>query len=160
MPAHLRGHAGGMWSVVKQWPMSGTKVPENLQLLRFDPHANLLGSLVVANAKGEGGSGIPGGRRYAIEVTSGGRPVLAYMAEAPLGGTYSMRVTRRDPWGYPSCEAAGVCGTKSIADCDDADPCTADNCDPLAGCTHKPIPVAAECATGSKCNAAGKCEKP
>jgi hypothetical protein len=54
----------------------------------------------------------------------------------------------------------GTCAKGSALSCDDGNPCTKDGCDPLAGCTHQPIPGACEdgnvCTTGDICDK-GKC---
>ncbi len=43
--------------------------------------------------------------------------------------------------------AAGVCAGGQPLNCDDGDPCTADNCDPSAGCVHTPL----TCDDGNDC---------
>ena len=58
-----------------------------------------------------------------------------------------------DPWGHATCAEAGVCASKTLEECLDTDPCTADDCDPKLGCTHVPLPDDATCnwSTGAKC---------
>ena len=58
-----------------------------------------------------------------------------------------------DPWGHATCAEAGVCASKTLEECLDTDPCTADDCDPKLGCTHEPLPDDATCnwSTGAKC---------
>ncbi len=46
---------------------------------------------------------------------------------------------RVGPWGELDCGATGACHDKTMADCDDGDPCTADLCQPAKGCVIKPI---------------------
>lgn len=42
-------------------------------------------------------------------------------------------------WGHASCVTAGLCASKPLTACDDADPCTADTCLPAKGCAHTAI---------------------
>ena len=72
----------------------------------------------------------------------------------------SANMFRRDAWGNASCAAAGACGGLSPAACADANPCTADGCAPLAGCTHTPLPAGAQCGDDKACDAKGKCTQP
>jgi MYXO-CTERM domain-containing protein len=51
---------------------------------------------------------------------------------------------------------AGVCPTSALIDCNDANPCTADACDPATGCTHVPDDTAS-CSDGDLCTTADKC---
>ncbi len=53
--------------------------------------------------------------------------------------------------------AAGVCPTSALIDCNDANPCTADACDPATGCTHAADDTAT-CSDGDLCTAADKCK--
>jgi MYXO-CTERM domain-containing protein len=57
--------------------------------------------------------------------------------------------------------ANGVCPASAAIDCNDANPCTADGCDPATGCTHVADDAATcndgdLCTTGDACKA-GKC---
>jgi hypothetical protein len=56
-------------------------------------------------------------------------------------------------------DAAGTClGTDISANCDDSDPCTADVCDPVGGCSHSVEGVDAACDDGDPCTAADVCQ--
>lgn len=57
------------------------------------------------------------------------------------------------------CTADGSCAGVPRADIADADPCTADTCDPASGVvTHTIVPVGTSCADGDACNGAETCE--
>ena len=60
---------------------------------------------------------------------------------------------RTDPWGHISCAEAGPCASKTLADCDDAKPCTADLCDGKTGCTHTNLTNGSACGGGKSCTA-------
>ncbi len=58
--------------------------------------------------------------------------------------------------GAKTCSADGVCmGGGPPINCDDANPCTDDACDPATGCTH--TPNTASCARDA-CSSADRCE--
>jgi len=68
-----------------------------------------------------------------------------------------------------SCADATVCNgaeTCSSGSCvaggppvvDDANPCTADACDPVAGVTHTPVAVGTSCSNGDACDGAETCD--
>jgi len=85
---------------------------------------------------------------------------------ALVGGMLDMApwVARIDPWGHISCSDAVACVGPG-ADCDDGNPCTADDCAPATGCTHVPLPAGATCSKGEACvrhacaSPGGACEK-
>ncbi len=54
--------------------------------------------------------------------------------------------------------AGGVCPTSALIDCNDANPCTADACDPATGCTHVADDTAS-CSDGDLCTTADKCSR-
>jgi hypothetical protein len=51
---------------------------------------------------------------------------------------------------------AGVCGPTGSLDCDDANPCTDDSCDPKIGCVH--VSNAAPCDDGNGCTTGDTCK--
>jgi hypothetical protein len=57
--------------------------------------------------------------------------------------------------GTATCAGTAGCQPGSPPDCSDPNPCTADTCDPAAGCLHTPIPgcctTPAECDDGNGC---------
>ncbi len=53
--------------------------------------------------------------------------------------------------------AGGTCASASIS-CDDGDPCTADSCDPLAGCVHAPAANGTACNDHDACTQADTCQ--
>ncbi len=53
--------------------------------------------------------------------------------------------------------AAGVCPSSAPIDCNDANPCTSDACDPLTGCTHVADDTGS-CSDGDLCTSADKCK--
>jgi hypothetical protein len=50
----------------------------------------------------------------------------------------------------------GKCAGGDLLDCDDGNPCTADSCDPQAGCGHKQSDIA--CSDGSECTGPDVCD--
>lgn len=59
-----------------------------------------------------------------------------------------------DASGDPGPDVEPICAP---ADCDDADPCTVDSCDPVDGCVHT-VDVGAPCDDLDKCTAADACD--
>ncbi len=64
--------------------------------------------------------------------------------------------------GTETCDAAGACVPGAPPDCDDMNPCTADACDAMGGCTHVDVDDGTPCGDGDVCNgdetcAAGEC---
>ena len=64
---------------------------------------------------------------------------------------------RTDPWGHATCTEAGKCGTLAADACDDGNPCTADDCEAVLGCTHLKLPDQAPCGGGKGC-VSGQCQ--
>lgn len=64
---------------------------------------------------------------------------------------------REGEWHAGDCEYGECIGT--ARDCDDADPCTIDGCDPASGCTHEPDPGCStvECTTDDECDDGDAC---
>ncbi len=56
-----------------------------------------------------------------------------------------------------TCNASDSCGGGSATSCDDSDPCTADSCDPIAGCTHVSLAPGASCDDGDPCTGGDVC---
>jgi len=64
---------------------------------------------------------------------------------------------RTDVFGNTTCPDSGACAGKKIADCDDKNPCTADLCDALSGCSHAALVDGAGCGGSSVC-VSGTCQ--
>src|SRR5207245_1949642 len=58
--------------------------------------------------------------------------------------------------GAETCQF-GVCVAGTTLDCNDNNPCTADACDPLAGCQHAALANGTSCSDGNVCNGAETC---
>jgi hypothetical protein len=59
--------------------------------------------------------------------------------------------------GEEYCQA-GVCATGTPVVCDDDNnPCTADACEPTAGCVFRPVPAGSSCSDGNACNGEESC---
>lgn len=70
-------------------------------------------------------------------------------ADAPEGAPCS----DGDPCnGEEACDAAGACVAGPPPDCDDQNPCTADACDVMGGCTHVDVEDGTACGDGDACN--------
>jgi hypothetical protein len=54
---------------------------------------------------------------------------------------------------------SGTCMAGAPRDCDDQNPCTADTCDPLSGCTHRTLPDGALCSDANACTAPDICRQ-
>ena len=82
-------------------------------------------------------------------VASGGAGLLAVgtITEGALGHGL---IVRADAWGHASCEEAGPCAGKKLADCVDDDACTLDLCTKSEGC-------AAAATAGLACEYPGGC---
>lgn len=105
--------------------------------------------------------------------TSGDSGILSAVAtvagaagEIRLAGVSNSAKTESDvlilasgPYGHTSCADAGACNKLKVADCDDSNACTADDCAAQAGCVHSPLGVGAPCGAGTVCNAQGQCAK-
>ncbi|MCC6996412.1 MAG: hypothetical protein IT370_17510 [Deltaproteobacteria bacterium] len=60
--------------------------------------------------------------------------------------------------GAETCNASGTCIAGVPPSTDDANPCTADSCDPIAGVAHTPVVAGTSCADGTVCNGAETCD--
>jgi hypothetical protein len=58
---------------------------------------------------------------------------------------------------FPHVCAAGACAAGTPLNCTDNNPCSADTCDPAAGCHHASLPNGTSCADGNVCNGAETC---
>jgi len=77
-------------------------------------------------------------------------------ADASLGA--QARLIRTDLFGNISCTDSGTCAAKSVADCDDQNPCTADVCDAShGGCWHSALNLGEGCPGVGLCDGNGKC---
>jgi hypothetical protein len=84
--------------------------------------------------------------------------LLAGVRPSAIGTDTDMWLLRTDAFGNTSCETSGVCAGKLPADCDDKNPCTADNCDGSgAGCFHTNLPNGSACGYGKSCKQ-GACQ--
>ncbi|HEY2410497.1 MAG TPA: MYXO-CTERM sorting domain-containing protein [Polyangiaceae bacterium] len=54
------------------------------------------------------------------------------------------------------CDNAGKCVQGAAIDCDDANPCTTDTCDPASGCAHQADDTQS-CSDGDACTTGDKC---
>lgn len=72
--------------------------------------------------------------------------------------TYLLAVVRTDPWGHPSCTAAGKCSDKGLVDCDDGNSCLYNGCNAATGkCSADKLVSTAPCGTSGVCTTAGTC---
>ncbi len=60
--------------------------------------------------------------------------------------------------GAELCDANGMCGAGSALDCDDANDCTADTCDAVAGCANADQPMGSACEDGDVCTTPDSCD--
>jgi len=102
----------------------------DLWLLRTDTNGALQFDRTHGGAQDDNG--------YGLLALSDGFLLAGSTASKGSGG--GGWLVRTDVWGFASCAASGVCASLAPAACDDGKPCTADACDPIAGCTHLPIP--------------------
>jgi subtilisin family serine protease len=58
--------------------------------------------------------------------------------------------------GIETC-GSGVCASGTPLNCDDANPCTADACNPMAGCQHTPVADGTACGEGNACTVGQTC---
>jgi len=89
-----------------------------------------------------------------------GDPCTVGTCTAPDGCTYEIVVGAPCDDGDActvgdACDAAGACVSGAPAQCDDANPCTADACDVVQGCLHEP--VEGSCPAPSACYTEGTC---
>lgn len=103
-----------------------------------------------------------GGENYdslrAVALAGNDGLALAGIADQTSKGASAGFFARTDSFGHQQCQAAGVCGAKGWLGCDDADPCTADDCDAVAGCVHSKLADGASCGPDSHCKL-GVCAK-
>src|SRR5262245_2362930 len=59
--------------------------------------------------------------------------------------------------GAETCQN-GVCTAGAALNCVDANPCTADSCDPVLGCQHTPVVNGTSCADITVCNGTETCQ--
>ncbi|HEX2880836.1 MAG TPA: discoidin domain-containing protein, partial [Polyangiaceae bacterium] len=59
--------------------------------------------------------------------------------------------------GNETCNAAGSCLAGTPLDTNDANPCTADSCDPVLGVLHAPTPIGTACGDANVCNGVEQC---
>lgn len=59
--------------------------------------------------------------------------------------------------GDETCDAGGVCQSGMTLDCDDANPCTMDVCDPVTGCQSSNAADGTACPDGDACNGDETC---
>jgi N-acetylneuraminic acid mutarotase len=59
--------------------------------------------------------------------------------------------------GTEACSAGGVCAPGSPLVTDDANPCTADACDPLQGVSNSAVAAGTSCSDGNPCNGVEAC---
>src|SRR5205809_1008642 len=59
--------------------------------------------------------------------------------------------------GAETCQA-GACTPGSALNCADANPCTTDTCDPVAGCQHTALANGTPCPDGDLCNGVETCQ--
>ncbi len=92
-----------------------------------------------------------------LVMTDGGMMLggSAASAEAPFGTIHRATIWRLGPWGEVDCSKTGKCAAKVAKDCDDGKLCTADVCDPAAGCVHSAL-EGSPCADGKTCKV-GQC---
>ncbi len=77
---------------------------------------------------------------------------------AVIGASGDAKFVRTDPWGNATCTDSGPCASKTLADCADTNPCTADLCDAAHnGCYHTNLPDASPCGTTKTCKS-GTCQ--
>ena len=58
--------------------------------------------------------------------------------------------------GVETCRS-GVCAAGTPLNCDDANPCTTDACDPTTGCQHRPSADGITCSDGNICMVGDTC---
>jgi hypothetical protein len=90
--------------------------------------------------------GAPQERGLALADLGQGRLVLAGALERPSGAAAAWLI-RADRWGNAGCAAPDKCADKMLSACDDADPCTLDDCTAAEGCTHEPLTGGLACGT-------------
>ena len=59
--------------------------------------------------------------------------------------------------GDETCQT-GICTAGTALDCDDANVCTGDSCDPIAGCINAPVASGTPCLDSDVCNGDESCQ--
>jgi RHS repeat-associated protein len=59
--------------------------------------------------------------------------------------------------GAESCDGIGACSPGTPLATDDANPCTADACEPVTGVSHTPVAAGTACADANVCNGTEEC---
>jgi hypothetical protein len=111
-------------------------------LVRTDANANLLWSKLIT---GHDRCAAP---VRAVPLADGSQMLVGNDTD-PVG-TPRAWLARLDPWGNLTCTP--TCQGLPVAACDDGNPCTADLCDPVKGCTYALHP------DGTGCGASGTCK--
>jgi hypothetical protein len=94
----------------------------------------------------------------AATVTTTGLAFTGYLKPPASSGPLDILLARTDFWGNTTCATSGICGGKTALGCDDANPCTIDQCDAAhSGCWHTNLGDGLTCATGKTC-ATGVCK--
>lgn len=75
-----------------------------------------------------------------------------------FGDDVGLRLLRTDVFGHGACADSGQCAGKTLAQCDDGKPCTADSCEPGNGCSHVNFKPGAHCGAGAVCDKIGVCK--
>ena len=128
---------------------TGTEANSDGLLVRTDALGNRQWQRSFGGAMADTLTGVAvvGPSGFALSGTFDGQP----------GGSSSAWLARSDAWGHTTCKTSGACGAKGIAECSDAKPCTADDCDGASGkCTHTNLPDGTACGAGASCTA-GQC---
>jgi len=117
-------------------------------LVRTDPLGNFLWDRSYGGAKDDILRGI---RR----TPDGGLALGGYTNS--YSTNYRFWALRTDAWGYTSCGATGFCAGVAASGCDDGNPCTADVCAPLQGCSNVALADGSACGVGGAACASGQC---
>ena len=93
---------------------------------------------------------------------SDGKPCTIDLCDAVLGCTNTVTIGGCDDGKLctqgESCQE-GECKGGTPVLCEDGNPCTLDNCDPVQGCVGVPLPGGTACKPGMFCVQAGTCEQ-
>jgi hypothetical protein len=97
-------------------------------------------------------------------VLDDGNPCTIDACEPGRGATHTPTATQSSCSdgdacnGLETCDEAGTCAAGSPPVVDDTNPCTLDQCDPLAGVIHTPASPGTACANGDVCDGAEICD--
>ncbi len=147
----------GRWAVVRSREPGDLRqvsrgVPE---LLLLDRHGNLLVRRTVPLAWTKPHWNRAPRRESPDDVRLDRSMVEPAVAEEPNGRLLvaaEQQLWRTTPWLQFDDNEAGVCADKTLDDCDDGNPCTADLCAPTNGCVHPPHLDGAPCGVGKACS--------